>query len=36
MRDNLKAKSLAWLHASAREDFTEEKKQAIAAWSQNV
>lgn len=36
MRDSLKAKSLAWLHASAREDFTEERKQAIATWSRDV
>jgi len=36
MRNELRAKSLLWLHESVRKDMSDEKKQAIAAWSRDV
>ncbi len=36
MRNDLKAKSLAWLQENALRDFSDEKKEAIAAWSRDA
>ncbi len=36
MRNDLRAKSLSWLHDSVYKDFPDEKKQAIAAWSRDI
>ena len=36
MRNDLRSKSLAWLHQTVRKDFSDEKKAAIAAWSRDA
>lgn len=36
MRQYLAGKSLAWLNEEAKKEFTEEKKQAINDWLQNI
>ena len=36
MRNDLKAKSLAWLQVNALRDFPDEKKDAIAAWARDA
>lgn len=35
-RDHLKTKSLRWLYSEVQRDFTEERKQAVAKWIQDL
>jgi DNA-binding IscR family transcriptional regulator len=35
-RNNLRNKSLRWLYDQVQNDFSEEKKRAIAEWAKNV